>query len=233
MRVYKANPDFGMYLAEQAVRLYFHGDERSRQRMADFCRREAAEAPNLWRVYLRVQRRQVDCMAVGAVLRSLPDIMQRFVYYRYGLDESYVRIEGRLHASVSLLNEWNRDFLSAVERMLFYAVGKGDVYSRLKLLNLLHVLDIRINALLESGLPVDAGFLAVLSARRRSCRCLVREMDACLRRAGESVYYRVVAAKLENPHSNQTEIAQRIGYSSGCVGKNLRRYEERMRRYMF
>lgn len=231
MAVFKENPDFGLYLAEQAVRQHFHDEGRKLCRqMAEFCRKEPLS--NLRRVYLRLQRQQMNSMIVESVLRSLPDLKQRFMYYRYGQEETYTRIENRLHASVKLLNEWNKEILGMVERMLFYALGKEDVYCRLKVMNMVHVLDFRINALLESGVPVNQEWLSVLMERRGLYRRLIQEMDCCLRHAGESTYHAVVALKLLHPSDNKSEIAHRLGKGSGCVGKNLKKYEARMCRYV-
>ena len=141
--VYKETPDFGLYLAEQAVRAYFGNDDKNLQaRMAEFCRYE--DSPNLYRIFLRIQREQINNAIVEVVLRSLPVIKQRFIRYRYSEEMTYLQIESRLHASSKMLNDWNKAILAEVEIMLFYSLSLQDVYCRLKVLTMIHLLDMAL-----------------------------------------------------------------------------------------
>ena len=232
MAVYKETPDFGLYLAEQAVKAYFRNDGKALQaQMAEFCRRE--NSPNLYRLYLRMQREQLNNMIVETVLRSLPELKQRFVIYRYSDEMTYLQIEARLHASSKLLNDWNKGILRSIELMLFYSLGRKDVFCRMRVVNMIHIIDLRLEAMQESLVPVNQQMVAVLTERRGRYRRLLAEMDECERKAVGDTYNSIVTAKLHNHNDNYTMVASLTGYSCGCVGKNLKKFEERMvRKYI-
>lgn len=224
----KQYPDLGFYLAEQAIKEYYRPqrDWLERQEVAEFCRRHKSLA--LYRTFLKLQRESIDRMVVEIILRTLPEDERQFFEYRYRDKQQLVWISSHLPISPPQLNRINRQVLDEIRTMLFYSLSPNDIFQRGKVINMLHIIDLRLAALSRKGVPVNPDFLADLLMKRKNCRSLLDIMHEYLNtaesEADDPAKNRIVSLKLTYPLYNVTEISQLSGFSKSSVSRKLRQY---------
>ena len=246
MATYKEVPDFGLCIAEQALRRRFEiaskntsaaSTKYSLQELLAFCKLEPHES-NLYQYYLRLQRGLVDLMVVDTVLSNLPEDRQKFIHYKYELGKSNVWISTQaLYINEATLIKWNREILLNIKNLLFYSLTIADVYSVMKVINMIHILDVRINTFNDEKIPVDESWLHNLIQKRSQYKAMLNIMLESIRLASQDTdkkdtYNYIVAAKLKNSHLNGTELAQYCGVSCSTVTKHLSTYRQSMRKYI-
>ena len=223
----KETPNVGYFLAEQAVRDYF---EKERYGGMDFysvtarCRTERFHIAN---AYMEIQREAINRAIVGMVLCSLPDEQQKFIYWRYRDLRSFISIGLQMDLPTNRLYNWNKRILSLIELFLFYAIPEDVIYHRMYLINLLHILDLRLAALDAHRGETYASLRSYLCLQRKRCRSLLDYMEDIAGEASETVYGTLVSEKLKNPNESITDIASRVHYTQSCVSKHLLQYKEK------
>lgn len=224
----KETPNVGYYLAEQAVRDYF-GKEKLGQEM-DFytvtahCRTERFHIAN---AYMKIQREAINRAIVGMVLRSLPDKQQKFIRWRYLDLRSFISIGQQMDLPTNRLYGWNKRILSLIELFLFYSIPEDVIYHRMYLINLLHILDLRLVALDAHKEEIYESLRSFLRLQRKRCRRLLDYMEDVALETSETVYGKLVSEKLKYPNESITDIANRVHYTQSCVSKHLIQYKEK------
>lgn len=230
----KEIPDFGMFLAEQALRRRFENKSHWEkiQDMTAFCKLEPHDS-KLYQYYLRFQRYTLDIMIVDTYLRSLPEEKQKYIRYRYEFGKSNVWIAMRLiHVNDATLIKWNKDILLDIKDLLFYSLNSSDVYNVMTVINMVHILDIRINTFIDEEIPVNESWLRRLIQRRTQYKAMLNIMLQSLALAEHDTYHNIVASKLKNTHMNTTELAALCGVSCGTVSKHLASYRDSMKKFV-
>lgn len=225
----KRYPNLGFYLAEQALKEYYRPqrDWLERQKVADFCRRHKSLA--LYRTFLKLQRESIDRMVVEIIIRTLPQDERQFFEYRYRDQQTIVWISSHLPISPPQLNRINRQVLDKIRTMLFYSLSPDDIFQRDKVINMLHIIDLRLAALSSrNGVSVNPDFLADLLIKRKNFRSLLDIMHGYMftaeADAEDPAKNRIVSLKLAYPLYNVTEISQLSGFSKSSVSRKLRQY---------
>lgn len=240
LTMYKDVPDFGLCIAEQALKRRFdHGEKvpASVQNLLEYCKLEPHES-KLYQYYLRFQRGIVDQMIVNTVLSNLPEEKKKFIHYKYELGKSNIWISSQaLHISEAMLIKWHKEILQNIKNLLFYSLTKADVYSVMKVINMIHILDVRINTFSDENIPVNEAWLRRLMQKRSQYKAMLNLMLESIRYASndtekKDTYHYIVASKLKNSHLNGTELAQYCGVSCSTVTKHLTTYRESMRKYI-
>lgn len=223
----KEFPDLKYFLAEQAIKEYYRPPREIKQRklLADFC--QTCKSPRLYSVFLSLQREQLNRMAVEIILNTLPPEEKHFFEMRYRRGQQLIWIAEELHISVSQLSRSNRRILSDIQSILFYSLNPDDIFQRMKVINMLHILDMRIAALSRDGLVLRKGFVDSLVVKRQNYRQLLDVMQECMTEQSESddpIRNTIVTIKLNNPTYNVSEISYASGISKSSVSRKLRKY---------
>lgn len=226
-----------LYLAEQAVKEYYRPRKQIAQmeEVEEFCRQHGTL--NLYQTFLRLQRLHIDRMIVGTVLANLPELEQQFMRMHYQQKMGYYWISVKLSCSQTILGRMNKRILQEIQRMLFYALDADGIFHRLKVMNMLRIIDIRIvslSRLSHKGMVVKQRLVDLLVRKRQNYRQLLDIMQECVDAAiydtGETkadvqaIRMRIINAKLSYPHSNVAEISQLTGISKPTVSRRLRQY---------
>ena len=224
----KETPNVGYFLAEQAVRAYF--DKKRPVENMDLhsvtmrCRMERI---HIARAYMEIQRGEINRAIVGMVLGSLPDEQRKFIYRRYMDMRSFISIGQQMNLPTNRLYAWNRRILSLIELLLFFSIPEDAVYHRMYLINLLHILDLRLVALNAHKQEIYSPLQSFLVLQRKRCRKLLDYMEDISADASQTVYSQLVAEKLANPNESITNMAQRVHFTQSCVSRNLIQYKEK------
>ena len=246
MTTYKEVPDFGLCIAEQVLRRRFELNAKSSsaasaqctlQELLAFCKLEPHDS-KLYQYYLRLQRGVIDLMIVDTVLNNLPEERKRFIHYKYEMGKSNIWISTQaLHISEAMLIKWNREILLNIKNLLFYSLTIADVYSVMKVINMIHILDVRINTFSDEKIPVNESWLRRLIQKRSQYKAMLNLMMESIRYASKDTekkdtYHYIVASKLKNSYLNGTELAQFCGVSCSTVTKHLSAYRQSMKKYI-
>lgn len=224
----KETPNVGYFLAEQAVRCYFdnekHGGDMDLSSVTTSCCMEKFHIAN---AYMEIQREAINRAFVGMVLHSLPDEQQKFIRWRYRDSKSFISIGQQMDLPTNRLYKWNKRILSLIELFLFFSIPEDVIYHRMYLINLLHILDLRLVALDAHRDEIYAPLRSFLRLQRKRCRSLLDYMEDVAAKTSATVYEKLVSEKLKNPNESITDMASRVHYTQSCVNKHLGQYKEK------
>ncbi len=236
MAIFKEKPCFDLYVAEQALRNYYDyyicSKERFLEQMSELARTADSDEENLKRVYLRFGRTLTDYRLIGSYLASLSERERNFLFYRYCKNEKYYWISQKLYVSISSLCSWNNKFLSDLSQILAYNLNEKDVFCYVKVMNVVCSLDVRINMLLLSQIDVDQDLLCYLDTKRTNYRKLMREQNKILCSSKKNLHYQIISEKLLHHTDSVKSLCQKVQQSDNVVGWHLRKYENKMKKYL-
>lgn len=137
-------------IAEQALRERLNErDDAGRQDVVRFCR-ENGQVKNCHKLAYRLQRLEINRIAVDTVLHSLPEEKRELMIRKYHKNEMLVKISMALNVSIGQLCLWDRAILGEIRDMLMYRLTERDIFNRLYdelLRNSLHITDAKRPAL--------------------------------------------------------------------------------------
>lgn len=236
MAVFKEKPVLDLYIAEQALKEYYdyykYDKERSLEQMSELAGAANDDEENLKRIYLRLGRLISDHRLIGCYLASLSEIERNFLFYRYCKKEKYLWISQKLYVSISSLCCWNNKFLYELSQILSYSLNDKDIFCYPKVINVVHILDMRINMMLLSQISVDQDFLYYLATKRKKYRQLMKEQRKILESSKESLYNKIVAEKLINNNDSIKTLCEKFKKSDNVIAWHLRNYENKVKKYL-
>lgn len=235
--MHKTHPDVYLFLAEEALRHKFLDTEliiKNRNEMKDFCR-ENFDNINLQKCFLRLQRIDLDRIIIDMVLNELSYEKRKFILGKYKRNEKFIYLSMELNTSVAQLHCWDREILNEVESLMFYKLTPKDIFIRRRIINMIHILDMRINIFEKNNQLfhfVDRAWLDGLYARRKKYSKLLQIINDCVTNRKENIYNDVVATKIEFPLDNITELSKRCHVSSGGVSRHLKTFMQKVTQYI-
>ena len=141
----------GYFMAEQAIKDFFAQTEeakREEDELLEYCR---VNYPPIFsqRVAFRLQRRHINHIVVNSALVDLPQHRREVLVRKYRKREMITKIAMELNMSVSRVLSIERAAQDNISHMLLYMLTVRDVYSRVKVVNMIHILDLRLSFLEE------------------------------------------------------------------------------------
>ena len=225
------------FLAESTIKDYFSYNEESKRQDEDllaYCQEKFPPMFSLKFAY-RVQRRKINHIIVRAVLASLPPLNRDVIVRRYKLREIGTKIAMDLKLSITRITLIDRAVQENLNYLLQYRLTSRDLYSRIKVVNMIHVIDLRL-AFLEQHpelLPdVSRDWIESLNICREKYRLLYSAMEEIIQKADVSIMANIVSARLRNPLLTSKELSAICHVSQNGVNRYLRRYEEVMSKYL-
>lgn len=236
----KDRPELGVYLAEQALKSKYQDTIKKTAERAElkaFCIQNFS-SQNAKKFYLRLQKIEINRIIVDTVLKELPTEKKNFIELKYKKNETLVNISMRLNISSSRLNEWNKSILHEIKNFMFYTLTEKDVFSRAKIINMIHIIDMRV-AFFEEHLSdsqnlnfVNERWLNSLIILRKKYRQLLIVIDDCTAKKEESIENYIVAMKVEHPIENASELADRCHRSVTAVSRYLKHFTYKAKQYI-
>ena len=113
-----------------------------------------------------------------------------------------------------------------------YNLNEKDVFCYVKVMNVVCSLDVRINMLLLSQIDVDQDLLCYLDTKRTNYRKLMREQNKILCSSKKNLHYQIISEKLLHHTDSVKSLCQKVQQSDNVVGWHLRKYENKMKKYL-
>ena len=222
----KETPNIGYFLAEQAVWSYFRSERSDGMDIHAVTMNCRMERVHIARAYIEIQRREINRAIVGMVIRELPEEQQVFIRRRYGEKKSFVAIAQQMVLPLNRLFAWNKRILSLIELLLFFSIPEDAIFHRMYVINLLHIIDLRLVAFAAHEREIYKPLYSFLRLQRKRCRKLLDYIEAVSSDSSQSLYSQLVTEKLANPNESITDMARRVHYTQSCVSKHLTQYKE-------
>jgi len=222
--------NLGAYLAETALKHRFCDSKeflQEQEKLKDLCLKNMS-IMNMQRLYLRLQKMDMNRIIVNTVLQDLSEEKREFVIKKYRHSDRMQNISLALNVSLAQLNIWDRSILAEISRLMFYNLTSHDVFARRKIINLLYVLDLRLLFFEEypsTKKIVDRNWLRAIDTYRDRYQILLDKIEDCINQRGKSVYYDVIATKIEYPLDNIMELSSKCYVSIGSVSRHLKRFQ--------
>jgi len=237
----KNRPELDIYLAEQALHTKYADTPeiiKERAELRDFCIQNF-ESQNAKKLYLRLQKIEINRIIVDTVLKELPDEKRRFIELKYKHNETFISISMKLNISAAQLNIWNKAILNEIKNFMFYTLTEKDIFSKVKILNMLHIIDARIEFFEENFKAdriaiefVNRRWLNALIILRQNYRQLLSILEDCTARRSESLRNEIIAMKVQSPTDNYSELARKCHLSVAAVSRHLKQFEDNVKKYI-
>lgn len=229
--------NMGYELAEQAIKSYFaqteHKDQEDREMMA-YCQ-EKYSPIYAQRLAYRMMRIHINHIVVSSVLADLGQLQRDVIIRKYKYREMSAKISIALHLSINRITSVERAVQENINNMLKYILTVRDVYSRIKIANMIHIIDLRLSFLQEHPeiFPdVNRDWLMSLFICREKYRRLYSELEDVFRKATTSVHYLIIAAKIQNQSLTSKELSSICHVTQNGINRHLRTYEWDMSKYL-
>jgi len=105
------------------------------------------------KAHQKIHRLEMNNIIIRSVLSNQSPIKKSFIAGKYKEKKSMVTLSITLYVSVAQLSIWHNEILADIQAMMFYRIQENDIFSRQKIMNMIHILDQQIDFL--SGLPQD------------------------------------------------------------------------------
>lgn len=225
------------FAAEQAIKDYFAQTDEIKQQENElllYCRENY---PPIFyqRFAYRIQRCHVNHIIVSSVLASLSELQYEVIIRKYKKREMAAKIAIDLNISITRMTYIERAVQKNIYNMLLYILTVQDVYSPVKIINMLRVIDIRLAFLDENPgiLPdVSRDWLASLYICRKKYRLLYSAMQDVIQNADTSLHCNIIAERLRDPALTSKELSALCHVSQNGINRHLRTYEEDMSKYL-
>jgi hypothetical protein len=239
--MHKYRPELGLYLAEQALKMrYLDTPEQIRERieLKEFCM-QTFSSQNAKRFYLRLQKIEINQIIVDTVLNELSAEKRHFIKLKYKNNETFICISMKLNISVAQLNVWNKNILKEINNFMLYTLTAKDVFSKVKILNMIHILDVRIDFFEENFTDnkdeidfVNKRWLHALTMLRQQYRQLFNILEDFTVRRTESIGNNIIAMKIQYPIDNPSELAHKCHISVAAVSRHLKQFTDSVKKYI-
>lgn len=223
----KETPNIGYFLAEQAVWSYFRSERSDGMDIHAVTMNCRMERLHIAHAYIEIQRMGIDRALVGMVIQELPEEQQIFLRHRYGAKKSFQAIALQMGLPLNRLFAWNKRILSLIELFLFFSIPEDAIWHRMYVINLLHIIDLRLVAFAAHEQEIYKPLYSFLSLQRKRYRHLLDYIEEVSADPSHSVYEQLVTERLKKPNESITDMARRVHFTQSCVSKHLIRYKER------
>lgn len=200
----------------------------------DFCL-ERYSPVEFVRLAYRVQRRHINHIVVSTVLNDLPQLQRDVIIRKYKKRELSKKIVMDLSISINRVTSIEHAVHKNIFNMLKYILTVQDVYSRVKVVNMIHILDLRLSFLHEHPeiMPdVSRDWMNSLRICREKYRRLYSAMEDVFFKANNSLHYYVISEKLRNPKLTSKELSAICHVPQNGINRHLRTYENDMSKYL-
>ena len=223
-------------IAEIALKDRFNGFfGREDAEILTYCREHYPPIFNR-RVEYRLQRRHIDCIVVDSVLADLLPTFRQVIYLKYAKKLQMTKISLDCGLSVVRIVALDHDVREEIRDMLMYKLTSKNLYSRAKLVNMLHILDLRLCFLEqypEFTSVVSRDWIRALEMCRERYRNLYTMIEEIIRNKDNDWHCNIIATKLQNPNCTLKELSAMCHVSQSGICRHLQTFETEASEYLF
>ena len=211
---------------------------RQRRDLMRFCKKHAGKNRGIAHAYCKLQRMEMNRRIVMMELQALPAEKQKFIQLHYHEQMAIDYIGDILHYGRSVFYSWNTEVLQDIQSLCAYFLNPSDIFQPLKTINLLSLIDYRLNGLNalheQAYLDISPTFVEYLEQQRQKYRKLLNFMhgfEKC-QNGTACTYHVVVREKFRQPFDTNSNIAQTLNISKASVSRALERYCQQCKPYI-
>lgn len=233
----KEKPDFALFLAEKAIRHHYenrYGTRRQLEGLRHNCL-EFMTYPNIYRVYAKLLKMELNELAVIAAIRTLTMEKQCYLYLKYEKKKSNVAISIALNVSVAQLNLWHQSIVAQASRFMLYTLQTEDVFYPERIKQMVCLLDRASTCFSKfdpKGQIITKDWLSALTARYEQYRTLMTYLETLIEKKSKTLHERIVATRLTHPYENAGDIAKSCHVVDSVVSRHLQQFGEDMAKYL-
>lgn len=218
--------ELGRSLAEHVLKKFYTTDQEQQKELQSLCLDNLSNS-NMAKIYLKIQREQLNNIVVHSVLEDLPMEKRKFIEMKYKQKFSLVKIAMMLQVSKGQLALWNIDILTNIENMLFYRLSSKDYFNVQKILSMLYILNQQITYLETNcaGLIQSSSFNYLLEKQKEYLK-VYQVISSCIESDDNTKVTKVVQARAMLGAVPTTVLAERGGCSIARVSAILKNYHE-------
>lgn len=221
-----SNPKLKFFLAKSALMHFYRNQYWTSDEihiLRDFFGVNNSE--KMWKLKMRLLWEENNDMLVGAVIADADNEEQIFLHEKYRLNWSFVKIGMELHIHPNGLQRWRDKFLSEIAALLEYNLPTSDIFSRNKVEALIYVLERTITFHEEFG-NFDEKVLAELKFKLEVYQNLLFAIKQILAFKSDKLCYRIIRAKILNPHMSVEELESYIGTSHTTISSYVHSFQK-------
>lgn len=219
--------NLSLFLAENALSHFFRYQYWTVEEY-DFLQRFYAtdNLEKTWKAKLRLICEENNDVIVAAVLADSTPEEQTFLYDKYRLDDSFIKISLKLHIHPNGLRRWREKILYDVASLMNYKLPRSDIFSRNKIEALIFSLERVISFQLSCG-HYDPNVLSLLKERLLEYHHLLFIIKRCIESDSRNVGIQVIQSKILNPNISAEELARCVHSSHTTVNKYINLFQEK------
>ena len=180
------------------------------------------------RVAYRLQRRHIDNIVVDTVLADLLPTFRQVMLLKYTKKMQMIKISMECGLSVVRIVALDRDVREEIRDMLLYKLTPKNLYSRSKVVNMLHILDLQLGFLEqfpEFSAFVSRDWIRALEICRERYRNLYTMIEEILRKQDNDWHCHIIATKLKHPNCTLKELSAMCHVSQSGICRHLQTFE--------
>ena len=219
--------NLNLFLAENALSHFFHYQYWTVEEydaIQRFC--ESDNLDKTWKIKLRLICEENNDFIVAAVLADSTPEEQIFLYDKFRLGDSFIKISLKLHIHQNGLRRWRDRILSDVAALMNYNLPISDTFSRNKIEALIFSLERIINFMLSCG-HYDPNVLNILKERLLKYQHLLFIIKQCLESDSDNVGIQILRTKILNPNISAEELAKAVNSSHTTVNKYIHLFQKK------
>ena len=221
-----SNPKLKFFLAKSALIHFYNNSYWTNDEihiLRNFFRNNDSE--RMWKLKMRLLCEENNDMLVGAVVADANAEEQIFLHKKYRLNWSFVKIGMELHIHPNGLQRWRDKFLAEIASLLEYNLPTTDIFSRNKVEALIYVLE-RTITFHEEFSKFDEKVLAELKFKLEVYQNLLFAIKQILALKSDKLGYRIIRAKILNPHMSVEELESYIGTSHTTIANYVHYFQK-------
>ncbi|MEN6387132.1 MAG: hypothetical protein ABFD79_18285 [Phycisphaerales bacterium] len=225
----KNQPNFGKSLAIHALSMFYQYDvEEIKTEIKNMQLQYSCEPNIIKKLYLKVQKTEINNIMIRSILFCLPQLKQRFIEEKYKKGKTWVALSMQLYTSKPQLIVWHNEILHDIANMMLYQILPDNIFSKEKVLNIIHILDQQIE-ILENKYKetVDEDILHMLKQKKSRFTALYKDMTVQVHNA-QGVQNKILLKKMECNNATSHQIACFCKVSESSVSYCLGNYRKKL-----
>ena len=171
---------------------------------------------NIDKLKLRLISEENNDWLVASFLADSPFHIRHFLFQRYRLDLSFVKISFNLHAHPNALQKWRDKSLADISALLNFQLSSHDIFSRNKVETLVAVLNSFLSFLFSFPLA-DSSFISTLQSKLANFQELLFVLKQYLYSNSTSPHVRIIRLKILRPYLSIKELENVSGFSHSSI----------------
>lgn len=218
----KYKPDLQLYIAESILKERYTTEytPEKLEKLINYIHQHLGSTKRIMQLYLKTQRLYINMLLVDTFLLELSDKEKKLLYYYYKEQQNYEWISQKLFFAKNTVFRTHQTLLEKVAKLFSFHLDPDDVFCRLRIINLLHIIDLRIESLSAASkiIQINMSLLNRLKTLRHHYRVLLDKLNSVL--ADEKNKH--ITIKIKSPYYSVSEIANECGMSVSSVSRDLK-----------